>query len=75
MLRKDANLNINDRASIYFKDASDEIRTVITKMDEDIKRDTLSDSLEFVSEIDAELTKEVKIDAEALTISLKKNNQ
>jgi isoleucyl-tRNA synthetase len=73
LLRKDAGLNIQDQAAVYFSGASAEIIAVVAKMGADIKRDTLSSSLEIIAEITSEFKKEVKIADVKFWLGLEKN--
>ncbi|MFA6529404.1 MAG: isoleucine--tRNA ligase [Patescibacteria group bacterium] len=72
MLRKDAGLNLQDKAAIYIAGAEATIAEDIKKMSADIQRDTLSSSLEIVSEIKAEFRKEIKVDGVKLELGIKK---
>lgn len=59
-LRKDLNLTLSDRTSILVSGVDDLILETIKDKEEDIKKDTLSSSIEAVAEITE--GKEVKID-------------
>ncbi len=74
-LRKDANLSIGDMARVYFIATSSEISEVLQLMREDIKKDTLSSSLEELKLLPEELliSKEVKINDNTFVIGLKKD--
>ena len=73
MLRKEANLSLGDRATVYFVGVSDEIKTVIAKMKVGILRETLSDDILLVNELPAILaSKEVKIDEAKFILGLVK---
>jgi len=72
MLRKDAGLNLQDQAAIYIAGANEILAADIKKMSADILRDTLSSSLEIVSEIETELKKEIKIDDIKIELGIKK---
>lgn len=72
MLRKDAGLNLQDKATIYIAGAEAAMAADIKKMSADILRDTLSSSLEIVSEIKAPFTKEIKVDGIKLELGIEK---
>lgn len=73
MLRKDANLSINDTASVEVAGVNDEIKEVLEKFKDDIIKDTLSSRIELTDEIGSGLiNKEVKIDGQPIAILLKK---
>lgn len=69
-MRKDNDLTIKDRISIYYKTKSTDLKKAIEEYNEDIKKDTLADSLE---EGQSEINKEVKINDNNITLSIKKN--
>jgi isoleucyl-tRNA synthetase len=69
-LRKDLALTLADTAIVSIFGANEEIVEVVKEKGEDIKKDTLSSSLEIVSET-IENSKEVKIDDCKFTIFLK----
>jgi len=71
MLRKDAGLNLNDEASVYFSNLNDELKDLLTKMEVDIKHDTRSSSLEIVAEINTEHQKEALISGHKFLLGLK----
>lgn len=71
MLRKDAGLNLNDEASVYFSNLNDELKDLLTKMEVDIKHDTRSSSLEIVAEINTEHQKEAVISGHKFLLGLK----
>jgi len=73
MLRKEAGLSLGDRTKIMLLVDSEEIKTMISALAEEIKKETLSDDLEFVSDFgkDANI-KEIKIEKEKICLSLKK---
>lgn len=66
-LRKENNLTINDRIKIYFQTESSNLRGIIMKMKEQIKKETLSD--EILDEV-IEGMKEVKVDSEAVKLGI-----
>jgi isoleucyl-tRNA synthetase len=73
MLRKDEGLSLGDRVNVYISGASSEIKETIAKMGVDIKRETLSDSLELVEDTsNTNLQKEIKIGEEKIKIGFKK---
>jgi len=72
LLRKDAGLNLQDKAAIYLAGASGELAEDIKVMAADILRDTLCSSLEIVPEIKTGLKKEIKVDGLKLELSLEK---
>ena len=72
MLRKDAGLSLQDKAAIYIAGADAVMAGDINKMSADILRDTLSSSLEIVSEIKAEFKKEIKVEDIKLELGIKK---
>lgn len=72
MLRKDSSLNIGDQAAVYVAGAGTEIETVIAAFKDELKRDTLSSSLEIVPSVVTEFKKEVKIDAQSFWLGLEK---
>ncbi len=72
MLRKDAGLNLQDKAAIFIAGTEAAMAEDIKKMSADILRDTLSSSLEIVSEMKAEFKKEVKVDGAKLELGIKK---
>jgi len=72
MLRKDAGLNLQDKTIIYIAGAETTMAENIKKMRSDILRDTLSSSLEIVSEINSSFKKEIKIDGARLELGIEK---
>jgi len=73
MLRKDANLSLGDEAAVYLICEEAELREVVLKMEEDIKRDTLSQSISFTEKMpEILISKSVKVNELALQIGLKK---
>jgi isoleucyl-tRNA synthetase len=72
LLRKDAGLNLQDRAVVYISGADAVMADDIEKMKSDILRDTLSLSLEVVSEIKAEFKKEIKVEGVKLVLGIEK---
>jgi len=72
LLRKDSGLSLQDKTIIYLAGTDPKLASEIEKMAPDILRETLSSSLEIVTEIQTELKKEIKIDGQTLTLGLKK---
>jgi len=72
MLRKDAGLTLQDRTNVYFSDNSSELSQAIIDLNEQIKRDTLSLSVEVQSEVKSELKKEVKIGDAKVWVGIEK---
>ncbi|MFA5109639.1 MAG: isoleucine--tRNA ligase [Patescibacteria group bacterium] len=72
LLRKDAGLNLQDKAAIYVAGMDKALANDIKKLSADILSDTLSSSLEIVSEIEAPFIKEIKVDGAKLELGIKK---
>jgi isoleucyl-tRNA synthetase len=73
MLRKDSGLSLGDKAQVYITQASLDIKETLDKMETEIGRETLSESIKLVDTIsEGELQKEVNINGEKIIISLKK---
>lgn len=72
MLRKDAGLSLQDKATISISGAPVEMAKDIEKIKADILRDTLSSALEIVSEIKAAFKKEIKVDGVKLELGIEK---
>jgi len=72
MLRKDAGLNLQDRAAVYLSGSDEDLAKNLEKIKEDILRETLSVSLEIVPEIEIEIKKEIKVDGAKLMLGIKK---
>jgi isoleucyl-tRNA synthetase len=73
MLRKDANLSLNDKTIICLAGASLELKSALENKKADIMKDTLSSELNFVEVLPEVLvSKEIKIDEAKLQLGLKK---
>jgi len=73
MLRKDANLSLNDETSIFLAGASEELVSTLTANQKEIMKETLSRDFSFVTELPEVLvSKEIKIEDQKLMLGLKK---
>ncbi|MFC1612774.1 class I tRNA ligase family protein [Patescibacteria group bacterium] len=68
-LRKNQGLTINDRVKIYYQTNSEDIKNTLSKLGEQIKKDTLADELIFGDVLDG---KEVKINGEVVRIGIER---
>jgi len=72
-MRKDLGLSINDEAKVIIGSSDDFIKDVLSKFNEDIKRETLSSGI-IPGEVSEGEGRNVKIDDKELVILLVKNN-
>jgi isoleucyl-tRNA synthetase len=73
MLRKDANLSLNDETSIFLAGASEELVSTLTAKQKEITKETLSRDFNFVTELPEVLvSKEIKLEDLKLQLGLKK---
>jgi isoleucyl-tRNA synthetase len=73
MLRKDASLNLSDTAAVYLQGADSELQAMLDNLIEDIKKETLSASLETVVELPPhDISKEVPVNGVKIVLALKK---
>ena len=73
MLRKDFNLSLNDRAKAYIGSDSEEIKTLLNVMGEDIKKDTLCDELIITNNLPSlDNKKEVNLDNNKVWLGIEK---
>ncbi len=73
LLRKEGSLSLGDQTKIYLSGASDILTASLKNKEADILKDTLSVSLNFVSELPETLVKkEVKIAEEKIFLGLEK---
>jgi isoleucyl-tRNA synthetase len=72
MLRKDADLNIQDQAALYFANCNQEIQEVLVSKQVEILRDTLSCSYELVEAVETEFSKTAKLAEVEIQVGLKK---
>jgi len=71
-LRKDAGMTIKDRAVVYYKIESKEIKEVFEKLGAEIMADTLSDEIKEDNMDEVEMKKEIKIDGAGVILGIKK---
>ncbi|MCU0680005.1 MAG: isoleucine--tRNA ligase [Planctomycetes bacterium] len=73
MLRKEAGFTLQDRAKISISGFSINLKEMIASLEEEIKKDTLSNEINLVSDlINGTFVKEVKIEEEQIIISIEK---
>ncbi len=73
MLRKENGLSLKDRTKILLATESEEIKMAVEAASAEIKKETLSDSLELVAEISTDSdSKEIKVDGQKIHLILKK---
>lgn len=72
LMRKDAGLTLQDRTRLFFASESLELKAVLVNIGESIKRETLSDSIDILSEIKIDICKEIKTDQGLVSIGIEK---
>lgn len=71
MLRKDANLNLQDKTTIFIAGVDQDLKLTLTAKQAEIMKDTLSVALNFVDALpEVKVSKEIKIDEAKLLLGI-----